>query len=271
MARMEVLPSDTVLVGMLQVEEQLGVPPCKQRLVVGERQLGEEDVWSVCGVLDWSTVQLTIIVEVSCDELPSSCVVIKATQQDIANVFAPLGLDPVHKCFNTTIDAAHPLLLTSTINPWKFFGVMGLRGIELKVGSGQKGFFEVRCIKGKEENISIGLGSFEVDLFCRLGTAYEGIGWVSWGKVLFGHGMGGTDLEIRDCWLPAPRFTIGDVLGLMVDCSEAPMLLFFVNGAKMGDMVFAEEVLGKVLFPAFQLRGDSEIKISPNPDLPAGV
>ena len=68
MARMEVRPSDTVLVGMLQVEEQLGVAPCRQRLVVGERQLGEEDVWSVCGVLDWSTVQLTMIVEVSCDE-----------------------------------------------------------------------------------------------------------------------------------------------------------------------------------------------------------
>ena len=133
--------------------------------------------------VDWSTVQLTIIVEVSCDELPSSCVVIKATQQDIPNAFAPLELDPVH----TTIDAAHPLLLTSTINPWTTFGVMGLRGIELKVGSGQKGFFEVRCIKGEEEDISIGLGSFEVGLwlkdFCRLGTigrlgmSYEGICW----------------------------------------------------------------------------------------------
>ena len=80
MARMEVLPSDTVLVGMLQVEDQLGVAPCRQRLVVEERQLGEEDVWSVCGVSDWSTVQLTIIVEVSCDELTSSCVVMKTTQ-----------------------------------------------------------------------------------------------------------------------------------------------------------------------------------------------
>ena len=284
-ARMKVLPSDTVLVGMLQVEEQLGVAPCRQRLVVGERQLGEEDVWSVCGVLDWSTVQLTIIVEVSCDDLPSLCMVIKATQQGIPNAFAPLELDPVHKCFHTIIDAAHPLLLRSkkVRGPLRYFGVMGLRGLELKVGSGQKGFFEVRCIKGDEEDISIGLGSFEVGLwlkdFCRLGTigrlgmSYEGIWWMSWGMVLFGHGMGGTDLEIRDRWLPAPRFTTGDVLGLMVDCSEAeaPMLLFFVNGAKMGDMVFAEEVLGKVLFPAFQLRGDSEIKISPNPDLPAGV
>ena len=80
MARMEVLPSDTVLVGMLQVEDQLGVAPCRQRLVVEERQLGEEDVWSVCGVSDWSTVQLTILVEVSCDELTSSCVVMKTTQ-----------------------------------------------------------------------------------------------------------------------------------------------------------------------------------------------
>ena len=79
-ARMKVLPSDTVLVGMLQVEDQLGVPPRSQRLVVGERQLGEEDAWSVCGFSDWLTVQLTIIVEVSCNELPSSCVVMKTTQ-----------------------------------------------------------------------------------------------------------------------------------------------------------------------------------------------
>ena len=66
-ARMEVRPSDKVLVGMRQIEKQLGVPPCRQRLVFGEHQLGEDEVWSECGVLDWSTVQLTIVCEVSCD------------------------------------------------------------------------------------------------------------------------------------------------------------------------------------------------------------
>ena len=142
---------------------------------------------------------------------------------------------------------------------------MGLRGIELREGSGHKGFFEVRCIKGK---ISIGLATCEVDLCYRLGVAYEGIGWRSCGRVLLGHGMGDTDFDHR-CGLVAPIFTIGDVLGLMVDCSEAPMLIFFVNGAQVGEMVFAREVHGKLIFPVFQLRGDSEAEISPHPDIPA--
>ena len=268
MARMEVLPSDTVLVGMLQVEEQLGVAPCRQRLVVGERQLGEEDVWLVCGVLDWSTVQLTIIVEVSCDDLPSLCMVIKATQQGIPNAFAPLELDPVHKCFHTIIDAAHPLLLRSkkVRGPLRYFGVMGLRGIELEVGSGQKGFFEVRCIEGEERNISIGLGTCAVELrvFRKFDRFYDGIGWYSDGRVCEGY----INLFVNR---RAPRFITGDVLGLMVDCSEAPKLLFFVNGAQVGDMVISQEMHGKVLFPVFKLRGYSKIEISPNPDLPAGV
>ena len=70
-ARMEVRPSDKVLVGMRQIEEQMNVPPCRQRLVIDEHQLKEDEVWSECGVSNWSTVQLTIVCEVSCYKLPS--------------------------------------------------------------------------------------------------------------------------------------------------------------------------------------------------------
>ena len=63
-ACVDVLPSDTVLVGQLQIEEQIGVPPCKQRLVLGEEQLEETELWWVYGVLDWSSVQITVINEV---------------------------------------------------------------------------------------------------------------------------------------------------------------------------------------------------------------
>jgi hypothetical protein len=71
LARIEVRPSDKVLVGMRQIDEQLGVASWRQRLVLGENQLEEDKVWSECGVSDWSTVQLTIVCEVSCDKLPS--------------------------------------------------------------------------------------------------------------------------------------------------------------------------------------------------------
>ena len=67
-ARLQVLQSDIVLVGMRQIEEQIGVAPRNQRLVMGEQQLEENVMLSEYGVVDWSTIQLTTIVEVSADE-----------------------------------------------------------------------------------------------------------------------------------------------------------------------------------------------------------
>ena len=43
-ARLQVLQSDIVLVGMRQIEEHIGVAPRDQRLVFGEQQLGENVV-----------------------------------------------------------------------------------------------------------------------------------------------------------------------------------------------------------------------------------
>jgi len=63
-ARVEVLPLDKVLVGQIQIEEQIGVPPHQQRLVHGEQQLEEAEPWSTYGVRNWSTVQLTVINDV---------------------------------------------------------------------------------------------------------------------------------------------------------------------------------------------------------------
>ena len=54
-ARLLVLESDIVLVGMRQIEEQIGVAPRNQ----------EDVIWSKYGVVNWSTIQLTTIVEVS--------------------------------------------------------------------------------------------------------------------------------------------------------------------------------------------------------------
>ena len=65
---MLVLASDFVLVGVIQIEEQIGVPPRNQRLVLGEKLLEENVMWSEYGVVNWSTIHLTTIVEVSVDE-----------------------------------------------------------------------------------------------------------------------------------------------------------------------------------------------------------
>ena len=50
---------------MRQIEEQIGVAPRNQRLMLEEQQLEENVMWSEYGVVNWSTIQLTIIVEVS--------------------------------------------------------------------------------------------------------------------------------------------------------------------------------------------------------------
>ena len=63
-ARLEVRPSDLVLVGMRQIEEQLGVPVSRQMLVCDEDLLESGQIWSSYScVRDWSTIQLTTVVQ----------------------------------------------------------------------------------------------------------------------------------------------------------------------------------------------------------------
>ena len=98
-ARMVVLPSDTVLVGQLQIEDQIGVPPCKQRLVHGVQQLEEAEAWSAYGVVDWSSVQLAVINEVRvCLFAPLVFLILNIARrcQNSPNLFSPFELDPYH-------------------------------------------------------------------------------------------------------------------------------------------------------------------------------
>ena len=176
-----------------------------------------------------------------------------------------------------TIDPAHPLLLTSTNGP----PVLGMRGMEVREGSGQKGFFEVRCISGCEYGIIIGMATHDVDLTKELGCGHDGFGWLSHddsGTLTIHNSLRGISPDVGDVelfprfncrFVDAPRFTVGDVIGLMLDCSGAPTLLLFVNGAQVQQMVMTTQVQGKMLFPAFALGGGGKIDISPNPDLPA--
>jgi len=145
-----------------------------------------------------------------------------------------------------------------------------MRGIELKEGTGQKGFFEVRCIKGgtDPEDISIGLATHDQDLtWRRLSNGYEGIGWRS-GRLLIKDSLSGI-CSFGESFPPlSPEFTTGDVLGLMIDCTGAPTLNLFVNRTKVLEIVFTPRLQGKKLFPVFKLCGNSEIEIFQNPDLP---
>ena len=67
-ARIAVYPYETVRVGMEQINDQIGVAPRLQRLVLGERQLAEHDLWSEHHVHQEAQLQLTVISEVSSDQ-----------------------------------------------------------------------------------------------------------------------------------------------------------------------------------------------------------
>jgi len=176
------------------------------------------------------------------------------------------------------IEPANNLLLTGN---GEHRPVLGMRGMEVREGSGEKGFFQVRCIRGAIFNIMIGLGTHDVDLNRGLGSGHEGMCWcvISRGKGYLilhnslrgispdeGRVIPGHDYRV----VSVPKFEDGDVVGIMVDCSEAPTLRLFVNGAQVRQMVMTQQMHGKVIFPAFAL-GDAQIDISPNPDLPADV
>ena len=124
-ARLQVFQSDIVLVGMRQIEEQIGVPPRNQRLVLGEQQLEEDMMWLEYGAVNWSAIQLTTIVEVSADEYINHTSILHSQNTSIIhqeyqpynnshiyqpyinhistmhheypNLLAPLELSPMHK------------------------------------------------------------------------------------------------------------------------------------------------------------------------------
>ena len=63
-AQLEVEPSDNIMVGMRQLEEQLGVAVSRQRLVCGEDALEPGVMWSsYSSVQNWETIQLTTLAQ----------------------------------------------------------------------------------------------------------------------------------------------------------------------------------------------------------------
>ena len=151
-----------------------------------------------------------------------------------------------------------------------------MRGVEVKEGSGEQGFFQVRIVRTAPQeprsfDTTIGLAALlatlDVDLSCSLGFG-RGCFRCQWSQsggycsTLLGmdYIMGGF----------ARRFGTGDVVGIMVDCIEVPTLRFFLNGVQVHRVVVAQEGYGQVLFPVFSLWNSGQIHIASNPDFPSG-
>ena len=155
--------------------------------------------------------------------------------------------------------------------------VLGKRGVEIREKSGEQGYFEMRIVGGP--SLIIGLAPHSVNVGSILGFGRGCLGW-NWRGAIISTGVQSKDF-VHFCLGNQQmrlHFGIGDVLGLMVDCTEVPTLRFFKNGVEEKRMVVVKEGYGLVLYPAFCLIASSaiihpnfpacKIQIASNPDLP---
>ena len=179
-------------------------------------------------------------------------------------MFAPVELNEQFKGPRVAINPADPLRLVGA--GWEGQPVLVVRGMEVREASGERGFFEITCVRGAGYgHIRIGLATHGVDLTRGLGFASGGCAWCSGG----GDGYLYSNLPgIPDVESAALGFTDGDRIGLLVDCTAAPTLRFFKNGAQVDEVIFTAEIHGEIVYPAFGLY-TAEIDIASNPALPS--
>jgi len=180
-------------------------------------------------------------------------------------------LDPTHNYGRFEIDPTDSLLLTG-IGGGQSKTVLGMRGIELRKGSGEQGYFQVRIVRAAPQeseywSTTIGLATLDICFGKSLALQRGCLGWAQLGAI--GSGLPGTAERFYGR-VDARMFTTGDVVGLMVDCTAEPTLGFFVNGVQVHRVVVAQEGYGLVLFPAFSFTmWTGQIHIASNPDFPS--
>ena len=169
----------------------------------------------------------------------------------------------MYKGEGITINPTNSLLLTGVGDdnrtPLLSKAVLGMRGVEVREGSGERGYFELH-IKLYWSPVSvtcIGLANHDVNL--------NGFAWFPNGNIR--SQLPGIAYDFDRDKQAVRRIRTGDVVGIMVDCTKVPTLRFFVNGIQVHQQEFTQEGHGQVLYPAFCL-GNAQIFISSNPDLP---
>ena len=177
-------------------------------------------------------------------------------------MFSPLELDPIYKGEGITTNQTNSLLLTGVCGTNRP-SVLGMRGVEVREGSGEQGYFEVRIIKSAP--IFIGLATHEVTNPHSQILERASFAWFCNGEI-WSHLPGISD-DYDEAKQSARRHRTGDVVGIMVDCTAEPQLRIFVNGVQVEWVAVAQDGFGQVLYPAFCL-GNAQICMSSNPDLP---
>eukprot|EP00808_Paulinella_micropora_P009915 g25549.t1 len=154
------------------------------------------------------------------------------------NAFTDLAFDPVRKGPDVVL-AGRTLRGTGNANSQL---VLGTKSITCTPNSGYKGYFEVKIISSAGDgHVSIGLALDSVALTTWLGGSAGGFRWRQTRYM---------NNQLVGFVPPSqlPPYNVGDSIGLMVDCSAAPQLKFFVNRVCVLTCPFPS---GIVVYPAF--------------------
>ena len=259
-ARMQVRPSDTVLVGMQQIEDQIGVHPRMQRLVCLEEQLLSKMLWSDCkSVRDGSNIQLTVV-----------------TKEDAAaanNMFDSLVLEQPQ-----VYDCGH----IHTRNTPKTKIICGTQGIALTPYSGQRGYFEAMVTRiWLRDHMWIGVSTFLSDRSLALGERLV-VGFED-SQVVEDGGLDGSIMWAENgrfvtSLFGVPRsmrradasFYKGDSVGIMICCMAKPTISFCRNGVVVHKIVPSEPDCLLQLYPAFPISAvtANALSLTPSPTIP---
>ena len=170
------------------------------------------------------------------------------------------------------IDPTDSLLLTGlgdVLTP-----LLGMRGMELREGSGQQGYFQVRIVHapadGSSYDSSESLIGLTINDVRRQLPDFRPHNWLGEDQPTYAWSQDGwiyTPDGIKADNSDALKFRTGDMVGLMVDCVEMPTLRFYLNGELVHQLGLLREIYGHVLYPAFLLNF-AQIHITSNPGLP---
>lgn len=242
-AVLAVRKTETVLTGMMQIQEQTGVAISQQRLVVGETELLPSMLWEELPALPrFTTVQLTVLI-------------------DEENAFSP---------FESTASVGNNL-------------VIGTKGLEVKGFSGKRGYVEIDDVTvvaqksrgGEHVCPCIGIAAHDADSNSDLGDGWGSLAWTVIHSKMETLGVVESHLSgvERSKRLAALIIKDGDKLGILVDCSAVPTVRFFKNRLCVHEIEMTETC---TVFPAlpgpksYRRRGAGVINIVSNPDFPSG-
>ena len=144
--------------------------------------------------------------------------------------------------------------------------------------NGCKGYFECKIKSAKRISYPYSLGLQNICLFFK---GYERA--CSWSPYLPYEPPHANDRGHRPhpvCWGcsptnpwidESPTVRVGDRIGLLVDCSNAPTFTLVVNGIALQTYLMGQECLDKNIYPIITSNSGCDFEVTEDPEIPEGL